>query len=129
MIPTPHSTLPRVPVFLRKSGGSIQKFTTDPEHFTREDFIECLCLIPKQPFFLPSGGDNETLCPELKFLEITSRLSFSDEDLHIFILEKERGVSLDVLKLNCLRIIFLRSRRLDIVQHPTGIVKEELDLR
>ena len=31
---------------LRKSGGSIQKFATGPQHFTREDFIECLRLMP-----------------------------------------------------------------------------------
>ena len=31
---------------LRKSGRSIQKFATGPQHFTREDFIECLRLIP-----------------------------------------------------------------------------------
>lgn len=32
---------------LRKSGGSIQKFTTDPQNLTREDFIDCLRLIPQ----------------------------------------------------------------------------------
>jgi hypothetical protein len=32
---------------LGRLGGSIQRFTTDPQHFTREDFIECLRLVPQ----------------------------------------------------------------------------------
>ena len=55
---------------------------------------------------LPGGG-RETLCPKLKFPESTSRLSFLDKDLQRFIVEKQQGVSLDVLKLQRLRIIFL----------------------
>ncbi|KIJ98170.1 hypothetical protein K443DRAFT_69808, partial [Laccaria amethystina LaAM-08-1] len=77
--------IPWLLALLGRLGGSIQRFTTDPQHFTREDFIESgttpgVVPMDKQLFysFLPSGGD---LCPKLKFLEITSRLSFSDEYL------------------------------------------------
>ncbi|EDR05815.1 uncharacterized protein LACBIDRAFT_329425 [Laccaria bicolor S238N-H82] len=151
-LPSPHRK-PSLLALLRKSNGRVQKLTTDPKRFIMEDLIQCLHFIPdattltlkpsrldagNRTFdptildkellysFLPSASD--TLCPELKFLEIDSPFNFSSQDLLEFILEKQSNALSDISKLNRIKIVFPHSRREDIMPQLTEFVQEGLDI-
>jgi hypothetical protein len=151
--PNPHQRSSLL-TLLRKSNGSVQKLTTDPKWFAMEDLIECLYFIPDATTitlkpsrlgmgngwsdptvldkellysFLPSATD--TLCPKLKFLEITSPLNFSSQDLLGFILEKQTDDPSSISRLERIKIVFSHSRREDIMPHLTEFVQEGLDIQ
>ena len=151
--PNPHRK-PSLLTLLRKSNKSVQKLTTDPKRFIMEHLIECLHFIPDATTltlkpsrividhgwfdptildkkllysFLPSASD--TLCPKLKFLEISSPLNFSSQDLLKFILEKQSDALPDISKLERIKIAFPHSRREDIMAHLTEFVQEGLDIQ
>jgi len=143
---------------LRNSNGSIREFAIDPHQFTRGDLFECLRLIPHTTIlsfdtrnfgyrkavrdgcnptilhkdllysFLPSATKGCPLCPKLQVLHISPHLEVSDENLLKFILEKQSGVSSNVLPLKHLHIDFKRPQRMNIVSHLKMIKSLDLQL-
>ena len=143
---------------LGNSNGSIHELTINPHQLMKEDLMKCLYLIPHATIltfdnrasnfrnegnvfsptilhkdllysFLPSATRGRPLCPNLQALHVNCHLDMSDEDLLEFILEKQKGVSSNVLPLNRLHIDFRRPQRIDIESDLKMVKGFDLQLR